>query len=172
MPLRPDIPIRVRPLAAADLHELYAIDKACFPAGIAYSRAELRWVLSLPGSFGFAAEINAPGESGEPVIAGFIIAGQEIKAEGRIITIDVLAGFRRLSLGRLLMGIAEEHFIKKKADRIRLEVAAGNTGAQEFYRALGYESAGRIQGYYPTGEDALVMRKSIRANAGSDRTDE
>jgi [ribosomal protein S18]-alanine N-acetyltransferase len=161
MRLSSELPIKIRPLCASDLDELHAIDQACFPDGIAYSRAELRWLLSLPSSFGFAAETSSGANNAEPVIAGFIIAGQEDPGTGRIITIDVLDGFRRLSLGRRLMELAEEQFIRRKAARISLEVGSGNLGAQKFYRVLGYQSGRRIRGYYPTGEDAFVMTKSL-----------
>jgi [ribosomal protein S18]-alanine N-acetyltransferase len=161
MPSSSEIPIRLRPLCSSDLNELYAIDQVCFPEGIAYSYPELRWLLSLPGSFGFAAVTDSDGKNGGIGIAGFIIAGQENPGTGRIITIDVLEGYRRLSLGRKLMELAEEQFIQRKASRIILEVGAENFGAQEFYRVLGYQRGRRIGGYYPTGEDAFVMTKPL-----------
>jgi ribosomal-protein-alanine N-acetyltransferase len=74
-------------------------------------------------------------------------------------------GVARCLLGWLLdtartAGIAE----------LSLELRAGNAGARAFYRALGFDDAGLLPGYYRSGEAALRMRRVLRRTAGTDTT--
>lgn len=70
--------------------------------------------------------------------------------------------FRRLSIARHLLTWLEETALCAGTFSIGLEVRAANRGAVEFYRALGYREAGRIEGYYDGVEDALVFSKDLR----------
>jgi ribosomal protein S18 acetylase RimI-like enzyme len=52
------------------------------------------------------------------------------------------------------------------AKTVSLEVRPSNAGAVSFYRRLGLEVIGRRPGYYPeTGEDALIMGKSLEGES-------
>jgi len=42
-----------------------------------------------------------------------------------------------------------------------LEVRVSNTPAINLYRKLGFETAGRIVGYYLDGEDAYLMARRV-----------
>jgi ribosomal protein S18 acetylase RimI-like enzyme len=156
--------IHLRPFRRADLETLYKIDQVCFAPGIAYSKAELRYYLQHPKSFTVVAEATAVAESTDPSIAGFC-TGQLYLHEGvrlgHIITIDVLPEARRQSAGRLLLTAVEEHFRANDVMSIRLEVAVDNPQAQNFYHAMGYETIGRIPGYYLGRLDALMMQKQL-----------
>ena len=63
--------------------------------------------------------------------------------------------------------IGEAHAHIARLDRLRragvercfLEVRTGNFGALAFYRALGFERAGRRPAYYRDGSDALVYSR-------------
>jgi ribosomal-protein-alanine N-acetyltransferase len=150
--------ILLRPFRRADLDALYQIDQVCFSAGIAYSKAELRYFLQHPKSFSIVAE-NAPGS-----IAGFCVAQeytQEGKRLGHIITIDILPEARQQGTGRALMEAVEAHFRENAIGHMRLEVAVDNLTAQAFYRSLGFEAVGRIRGYYLGRLDAFVMEKTL-----------
>ncbi len=78
-----------------------------------------------------------------------------------IITIDVAPGFRRLGVGRLLMGQIEDRIKGMGADWLRLEVAENNSAAREFYLGLGFLALGRIPDYYQGSVDAIVMEKKL-----------
>lgn len=150
--------IRLRPYQRADLETLYRIDQVCFAAGIAYSKAELRYYVQHPKSSTVVAET----ESG--TVAGFC-TGRLHLLEGRpfghIITIDVLPDIRGQGVGRLLLSAVEKHFQAKSVELIRLEVAVDNEQAKSFYQAMGYAQIGMIPGYYGGKLDALVMQKQL-----------
>lgn len=142
-----------------DLDALLAIDRQCFPPGIAYSRMELRFYLNHPGSVSMLAEDDATGE-----IAGFVIAEVQLQKGlpvGHIVTIDVLSSSRRQGIGRLLMDVVLIQLGEAGTKVVRLEVAADNEIAQAFYREFGFTPAGRIRGYYMGKLDALVMEKRL-----------
>ena len=42
--------LRIDEYAAADFDALHALDLACYPPGISYSRRTLKWFLALPGA--------------------------------------------------------------------------------------------------------------------------
>jgi ribosomal-protein-alanine N-acetyltransferase len=153
--------IQLRPFQRADLDTLYRIDQVCFPPGIAYSKAELRYYIQHPKSFTVVAEDETKS------IAGFCTGRTHLHEGGlfgHIITIDVLPSARRLGVGRRLLLAVEEHFRAKAVISIRLEVAVDNEHAQMFYRAMGYERIGMIPGYYAGRLDALVLQKELRAD--------
>ena len=84
---------QVREYDPRDFPQLCAIDRACFAEGIAYTPDEVALGLAQPGAFVLVAE--AQGQ-----VAGFVLAYQR-RQVGHIVTIDILAEFRRLD-GRLL----------------------------------------------------------------------
>jgi ribosomal-protein-alanine N-acetyltransferase len=153
-----DYLIQLRLFQPADLETLYRIDQVCFPPGIAYSKAELRYYIQHPKSFTLIAETDAQ------AILGFC-TGQEYlrggKPAGHIITIDMLPEARRQKIGHRLLGAVEEHFRNKGIVSMQLEVAVDNLPAQLFYRSMGYERLGRIPGYYNGKLDALAMEKNL-----------
>jgi ribosomal-protein-alanine N-acetyltransferase len=150
--------IHLRGVERADLDALFALDHKCFPPGIAYSRADLRYYLSHPRSFSVLAE-NA-----RKSILGYAIAEshlEEGKCIGHIITIDVVPSARRNGLGRMLMEALLDHLHSVEAAKIRLEVAIDNADAQAFYQKLGFVKTGRIPGFYMGKLDALILEKSL-----------
>lgn len=150
--------IHLRPIEKSDFEALYAVDQACFPRGVAYSRWDLRWFMTRRGAFGYAAQL-LPGagiESMQNAIVGFILAW-ESKREGHIITLDVVEPYRRQSIGTLLMQKTEEDFNKAGIEVAVLEVSVSNLAAQAFYQKFGYKITERLRSYYPSGEDAFEM---------------
>lgn len=146
-----------------DFDALYQLDQQCFEPGIAYSRSELLAFLSMPHCIALVAE------STSGAVIGFIIAEVRRKAEkrvGHLVTIDVAAAMRRKGLGRALLFAVEKRLKELGIERIRLEVAVDNQGAQTFYGLEGYERIGRIEGYYLGRTDAFVMEKPLTEVAG------
>lgn len=149
-----------------DFPVLYALDQACFVPGISWSKAELQYFLKYPGNIGVVAN-DAQGR-----IVGFAIAGRQLRKGavlGRLITIDVDPEFRRSGVGHKLLTQIEEQLRGMGASAVLLEVAVDNPVAQEFYTRHGYESTGRIRGYYLGRIDALVMEKALQGAAGTKR---
>jgi len=91
----------------------------------------------------------------EQMVLGYII----FNSDGHVISIAVDPFHRREGIGKHLMDVCESQC---RADRLLVEVREGNTGAQEFYRNLGFQVTAKVRFYYDE-EDAYVMEKKIRA---------
>jgi ribosomal protein S18 acetylase RimI-like enzyme len=152
--------------APADFETLYAIDQACYPRGIAYSRGTLRDFLSLPGADCLVARA---GEDRDATIAGFII-GESAGADARIITIDVLEAYRRTRVGTALLRAMEQRLAARGTRRVELETATANAPGVAFWEHHGYRKTGVLRGYYLGRFDAWKMRKMLPA-AATDSSD-
>lgn len=154
---------RTRRYAQDDFETLYAIDQLCYAPEIAYSRAALRWYLSLPSSECWVAEKPAA-KRGPATIAGFIVTTSH-GSRGHILTIDVLEKFRRAGVGTSLLKRAEREMEKRRVREIWLETATNNDGAIAFWGKRGYAMRGRLANYYPNGVDAFTMSKILATRA-------
>lgn len=163
----------IRQYRAADFDAIYAIDQACYPAEIAYSRGELRWYMSLPGAECLIAEIRGTGgrkssaKASRKKIAGFIITARQ-NVHAHIVTIDVLELHRRAGLGASLLRRAEARLRKRGAREVWLETATNNEAAIAFWKKHGYRTRGRIRNYYPGGLDAFSMSKPLAGSAAQE----
>ncbi|MFZ0420745.1 MAG: N-acetyltransferase [Candidatus Sulfotelmatobacter sp.] len=151
------VPFVIRDFQPADFDTLWRIDQTCFPAGISYSRAELRLYMRRRASFTLIAV------SGEPdaAIAGFIVAEAGARARGHIITIDVIAAARRFGVGSLLLRAAEDRLISAGCRSVELETAVDNVSALMFYKRHGYSVITTYPRYYSNGVDASVLEKTL-----------
>nr|WP_082122698.1 ribosomal protein S18-alanine N-acetyltransferase [Methanoculleus sediminis] len=98
-------------------------------------------------------------------VAGFVAGGIEDTGEevyGHIMNLAVAPGCRRRGIGRHLIRRLEQEYTVLGASAVQLEVRVSNTGAQEFYRRLGYREVFQVAAYYANEEDALVMMKWFR----------
>ncbi|HEV2183491.1 MAG TPA: N-acetyltransferase [Candidatus Acidoferrales bacterium] len=166
----------IREYGAADFDAIYAIDQACYPADIAYSRGELRWYLGLPGAECLVAEIrggasigsakSSPKASRKRIVGFIVTARQDVHAH--IITIDVLELHRRAGVGASLLRRAEVRLRKRGAREVWLETATNNEAAIAFWNRHGYRTRGRIRNYYPGGLDAFSMSKPLAGAAAQE----
>jgi ribosomal-protein-alanine N-acetyltransferase len=143
----------LRLYSEADFEQLYRIDQACYPPGIAYNRRMLRWYPHQPGAACLVA--HAAGE-----ILGFILTDRN-GPEGHIVTIDVLAENRRSGIGSALLREAEHALAESGVRDVALETATSNDAAIAFWQRHGYRTAGVLPNYYSTGADAFFMRKTL-----------
>lgn len=98
-------------------------------------------------------------------VAGFVVGGLEDTGEniyGHLCNLGVTSAYRQRGIGKLLVRRFEHQVALHLGTGVQLEVRAGNTVAQRFYRRLGYRNVFEIEGYYSDGEDALVMMKWFR----------
>jgi ribosomal-protein-alanine N-acetyltransferase len=165
------VPFVIRDFEPADFDPLWRIDQACFPPGISYSRAELKFYIRRPGSFTLlAVETPQPAtDSGDKkksssplgnVIAGFIVT-EAARGNGHIITIDVIASARRSGVGSLLLRAAEDRLRAAHCRSVELETAVDNLSALSFYKRHGYSVIKTHPRYYSNGVDALVLEKNL-----------
>jgi len=145
--------ITLRPFASADFESLYEIDQACYEPAIAYSRRELRNYLWFPGADCVVAEADGN-------IVGFILTAHG-NSWGYVVTIDVLAAYRRTGAGSLLLAEAERRLAADSVREVGLETATDNTAAIAFWKKHGYRKTGVKKGYYPGGRDAFSMKKLL-----------
>ena len=138
------------------------MDQECFPAGIAYSRAELLTYIRRHNAFTLVAERvqSRSGNQAKPWVGGFIVA-ETARPAGHIITIDVRAEARRSGLGSRLMREAEKRMRELGCRSVLLETAVDNQAALMFYKRLGFFLVKTIPRYYTTGVDAFVLKKEL-----------
>ena len=93
-------------------------------------------------------------------LAGFIV-GEADRANGHIITIDVIATARRSGVGSLLLRSAEDRLRAAHCRSVELETAVDNVSALSFYKRHGYSVIKTFPRYYSNGVDALVLQKNL-----------
>jgi len=147
----------LRDYSPSDLEALYAIDQACYPRGIAYSRRMLRWYLGQPGALCLVAQAK---DDAEPVIVGFLIADHRGQ-QGYIVTIDVLEAHRRFGIGTALLQETERRLAKMRVRYVGLQTATNNEAGVAFWQRHGYRSSGVTRGYYLGRIDAYEMLKEL-----------
>lgn len=170
------MPFTLRDFEAADFETLWRIDQDCFPPGISYSRAELRFYIRHRGSFTLVAAQSAQSARSAPdsgtgkknsppiplpnAVAGFLVA-EAGRGSGHIITIDVSAAARRSGVGSLLLRAAEDRLRAAQCRLVGLETAVNNVSALSFYKCHGYSVIKTFPHYYSNGVDALVLEKDL-----------
>lgn len=140
----------IRDVLFGEIERLHDIDQICFPAYMAYSRAELRYYLGHPSAIRKVAEIAGK-------IVGFAIGHIEPRKRAHVITLDVEPEARRRKVGSALMEALHEEFRGRGVVLVELEVDTANEAAQRFYARLGYERGELLPGYYKARGDACRM---------------
>jgi [ribosomal protein S18]-alanine N-acetyltransferase len=145
-------------MRAADVGAVARIERATFVAE-AWPRSAFAYLHAVfvatrpPRGRLWVAE--APGRR----IVGYV--GVELSAlggEADVINLAVDTVHRRRGVGRRLLDTAVAHCRARRIPLVWLRVRAGNRGARRFYRACGFEAAGRFRDYYDDPpEDAVLM---------------
>jgi len=94
-------------------------------------------------------------------IVGIILGFRQSPLEGRIFWLAVRSGLQGLGVGRQLMTELLEIFRRLAVMSVILEVRASNNWAQNLYLNLGFETVTACPNYYPDGEGAIIMRRSL-----------
>lgn len=143
--------VTIRPAGRGDLDAIHAIESASFPAP--WRREFFESELSAPGRFTLVAT------NGDRVV-GYIFA-MWIFDEMHVNKIAVASDERRKGIAQELMDRCFDFAREHNVEMISLEVRQSNTGAQEFYRQLEFDSAYIRPRYYPDNEAAVVMTRKI-----------
>jgi [ribosomal protein S18]-alanine N-acetyltransferase len=97
----------------------------------------------------------------EAHLAGFAIM-QYLVEHAHLNLLAVEPAYRRLGIARQLVEWLEETCRAGGIFSVRLEVRTRNSGAQAFYRRLGYRDVRVLPGYYSGREAALQMVHDLR----------
>lgn len=139
--------------AGADAAELLAaLHAEAFPHD-PWSAEAMTRLLAMPGSFALIAA-----ENDDP--AGLVLA-RVAADEAEIVTLGVVPRFTRRGIGRSLVSAAAGRAASLGAVRLFLEVGTDNQAARGLYDALGFREVGLRRGYYPGGEDAMVLARPL-----------
>lgn len=157
---------RLRHVEPADLLGVLRIERRTFDRP--WDHATFESFLDSPGFL----VLEDPGgtELGEE-IAGYVVAESvELRGNrfGHIKDLAVRPELQGAGRGRRLLDGAMRVLAGQKASRVRLEVRPSNERARSLYSAAGFEVLARHQGYYPDGEDALLMARALPVEATSD----
>lgn len=139
----------VRAATVDDLPALAAVEAAAFPDP--WRDASLRAELEQAVTRAWVLERNGT------VVASLL--AWLIDGTLQVNRVAVLPTHRRLGLGRALMQVAAAEAHREGGRQLLLEVRAGNEAAIGLYRQLGFTLLARRRGYYPDGEDALMLDK-------------
>lgn len=140
----------IRPVEAADLPALGALEAACFGAD-AWSVGQVLEELSAGRS---VVVLTASAE-----IIGYASVSV-VGEDAELLRIAVDPAHRRQGFGRALLTAGVEAAGGRGARRILLEVDSENSAAIELYTYAGFRQISRRRGYY-RGRDAVVMERGV-----------
>ena len=141
----------IRALQDRDVERVMQLDKACFPDP--WTRDMWRGELSRADAHGLVIE-----QDGQ--IVGFALT-TVLFEDAELPKIAVQPTCRGLGFGKTLLCALEKTAKDCGAERMFLEVRAGNAPARNLYEGNGYEILRVRKKYYPDGEDALEMQKRL-----------
>lgn len=150
----------IRAAIFEDFERIVELEQLCFPREHAYSRRQLRYLLTKANSTVLVETRGA-------IIRGFlIILYRRGTSVAGLETINVDPAFRKKGIGLRLISAAEEHLRKKGISSIRLEVAITNSAAIKLYEQAGFHQTVLLKKYYhfhhDGSRDAYRMIKEIR----------
>ena len=146
---------QIRAMCAADVPEVFAIERAAYP---------------FPWSAGIFRDCLRVGYLCRVLTVGGQIAGYGVMSMGagemHVLNLCIAEAQRGRGLGRRML----EHLLAQGAAAgmtdAFLEVRPSNGAALALYRALGFEQIGMRRGYYQAvngREDACVLKLTLRA---------
>ena len=140
----------IRPMTAADVPSVAALEKLCFSDP--WSVSSIASELDNPLSLWLVWE--------EDGTAAAYLGVQRVPPQADVMNVAVSPALRRRGIARALFAELERRL--PEIDELFLEVRASNSGAIALYRTLGFEQIGRRPNYYlDPREDALILRKEL-----------
>jgi ribosomal protein S18 acetylase RimI-like enzyme len=157
-------PFRLREAGIADVAVLAALHAKCFED--AWSPQSMLEVMGSPGVRAWIALVPAPRSiaPGGALPVAFAIA-RAVTDEAELLSIGVVDKHRRQGLATQLLAQVIDYVAARGVEKLFLEVAEDNPGAQALYLAHGFSRVGRRPDYY-RGRDgsataALTLRRHI-----------
>jgi ribosomal-protein-alanine N-acetyltransferase len=114
---------------------------------------------SRPRRIALMAEERSTGD-----LVGYVVASVTAP-EAELESIVTAMAHQRRGVARELFSALKAELRRQGVCEVMLEVRAGNHGAHEFYRFLGFAEEGRRPGYYSDPvEDAVLMRLRLKSS--------
>ena len=145
--MKADVEVRQCGLDIIDLIE--DLERRIFKPSEVYTRGFLEWLCENCSNSSYVAVKDG-------VYVGYIITCIDRPGQGHVVSLGVLAEYRRMGVGRLLM-CSSICRLRGIVDSIVLEVRVSNEAAINLYRSLGFRIHHTIPGYYSDGESAYFM---------------
>lgn len=154
-PARDLLRLDYRPMLAADLAEVVALEQRVYPHPWTHGN----FVDSLDSDYPAWVLRDADGK-----LLGYFLL-MLVVDEAHLLNVAVDGALQGQGLGRFLLGQAGACARQHGMLSILLEVRPSNTRALDIYQRYGFEQIGRRKGYYPASdglrEDAIVMRYTL-----------
>ena len=141
----------IEPVTVVDLDAIHAIESASFPAP--WRREFFASELVADWRFNLVARRDG-------IVIAYLFA-MWLFDELHVNKIAVVETERRKGIADTLMARCLEFARTHDVRTISLEVRKSNSGAQDFYRHLGFERSYIRPRYYPDGEAAVVMTRDV-----------
>lgn len=151
--------MHIRPVARADLLDVFRIEQAVFPQPWPFSAFEryLDAPAFLVATDGTAGEVGGPG-AGD--VVGYVV-GDVVPNHGRplghVKDLAVRSDRQGEGVGSALLGRALRVLAAQGVSTVKLEVRPSNRPAISLYGRFGFEPLKTVPGYYADGEAAMVM---------------
>ena len=150
--------VRLRPAGLSDLDRVMEIEHASYGVD-AWSRE------SMAGDLAAAHTVYLVAETGEGTVG---YAGVRVSyPDAEVLTIAVDPAARGAGVGRALFDGLLAVAAEGDCLNVFLEVGVTNEPALALYRSRGFEGLAVRPRYYPSGEDALVMRLELKPRTPS-----
>ncbi|MFP4529894.1 MAG: GNAT family N-acetyltransferase [Halodesulfurarchaeum sp.] len=159
---------RLRHVEPADLLGVVRIERRTFDRPWDHSTFET--FLDSPG---FLVLEDPDGTTLGEEIAGYVVSETvDLRGNrfGHVKDLAVKPELQGTGRGRRLLDGALRVLAGYGANRVRLEVRPSNERARALYRAAGFEVLARHDGYYPDGEDALLLARSLPVDPTTDES--
>jgi len=137
-----------RPAQAPDVAAIAVLETDVFGRD-AWSQAQVAEEVASPAHVVVVAERD---DGGAVIGYGCLSMAGDV---ADLLRIAVAPEFRRSGVASQVLRALHDR--ATGADRVLLEVASSNVGAQAFYAAHGYAEISRRRRYYASGDDAVVM---------------
>ncbi|MFW5919215.1 MAG: ribosomal protein S18-alanine N-acetyltransferase [Halanaeroarchaeum sp.] len=150
----------IRTAVRADLLAVLRIERAVFSQP--WTMDAFEQFLDEPGFLVAEAPAQDGGPGGE--ILGYVVAtGVTVNgtAMGHVKDLAVAPDRQGRGLGSRLLDRALSILAGRGFDRVRLEVRESNERAIDLYEQFGFRHVQTYPGYYPDGEDALILHAPL-----------
>ncbi len=146
------------PATRADVQRLAAMEIELFQTDRC-SRKSLRYLID-------HAHVIVAREAATGAIVGYaILLGRKNSRKMRIYSFGIVATARQRGVAGKMIQVLEDIVKNKNCSTLTLEVSDGNTAAVALYRKHGFQQYGFRLGYYEDGGHAILMKKTIAAQA-------